>query len=107
MGRGWSPGDEDGSGSRRILETLITWEMVEKLLQSAFRTKVSFGPNKRTVQIGIGEGYASRIARIYLDWIDSAADSRILPKSVIIKIPSPGWSETVNIDQDIVRMVFF
>ncbi|KHN80107.1 putative kinase-like protein [Toxocara canis] len=78
----------DGNTSEdvsEILGTSITWSWVEEKLKCKLQTKSCFGNGKKAVRIGIGQGFASIIGRLYLDWVP---EDENLPQTVIIKIPS-------------------
>ncbi|VDM34249.1 unnamed protein product, partial [Toxocara canis] len=68
-----------------ILGTSITWSWVEEKLKCKLQTQSCFGNGKKAIRIGIGQGFASIIGRLYLDWVP---EDENLPQTVIIKIPS-------------------
>ncbi|GMT02608.1 hypothetical protein PENTCL1PPCAC_24782, partial [Pristionchus entomophagus] len=70
-----------------ILETQVTVEGLEKQLRSALHTTARFGPAKGMVDIGEGNGFASRCGLVTCDW-QGVGDKDDLPASVVIKIPS-------------------
>ncbi|CAI4222612.1 unnamed protein product [Auanema sp. JU1783] len=68
-----------------ILETHVHWEEIEEQMQKSLETTATFGPNKTAKDIGIGNGFVSRIALINPDW-QNGSDN--LPKTFVAKICS-------------------
>ncbi|GMS99527.1 hypothetical protein PENTCL1PPCAC_21702, partial [Pristionchus entomophagus] len=55
--------------------------------RTALGTDARFGANKAVLDIGDGNGFASRCGLITCDWV-GAADGEELPARVVLKIPS-------------------
>ncbi|CAJ0945341.1 unnamed protein product, partial [Mesorhabditis belari] len=68
-----------------IVETLITWKMVEEDIQRKYDTKASTGPRRTATHLGDANGYISKCALIKFDWTE---DREKLPKQGIMKITS-------------------
>ncbi|GMS93749.1 hypothetical protein PENTCL1PPCAC_15924 [Pristionchus entomophagus] len=69
-----------------ILKTHVTWEEFEANLTKALNTTATFGPNKSVIDIGEGNGFASRCGLVDCDWQGEGADK--LPKRVVLKMGS-------------------
>ncbi|GMT23207.1 hypothetical protein PFISCL1PPCAC_14504, partial [Pristionchus fissidentatus] len=72
--------------SEGILQTHVKWEEFEENLTKALNTTARFGPNKSVIDIGEGNGYASRCGLIQCDWEGEGAEK--LPKRVVLKMGS-------------------
>ncbi|GMS98206.1 hypothetical protein PENTCL1PPCAC_20381, partial [Pristionchus entomophagus] len=70
-----------------LLETQVTWEDLEMQLRSALNTEATFGTTKSVIDIGEGNGFASRCGLVSCDW-KGAEKSENLPSRLVIKIPS-------------------
>ncbi|GMS99526.1 hypothetical protein PENTCL1PPCAC_21701, partial [Pristionchus entomophagus] len=70
-----------------ILETPVTWADFEQRLRTALGTEARFGADKSVLDIGDGNGFASKCGLITCDWTGGADDEQ-LPKRVVLKIPS-------------------
>ncbi|GMR50908.1 hypothetical protein PMAYCL1PPCAC_21103 [Pristionchus mayeri] len=81
-----------------ILETQVIWEDLEKQLRTALQTNATFGPAKNVIDIGEGNGFASRCGLVSCDW-KGAEESEKLPCSVVIKIPSALPFKQMNVIQ--------
>ncbi|GMS98131.1 hypothetical protein PENTCL1PPCAC_20306, partial [Pristionchus entomophagus] len=75
------------SHSEQILETPVTWAEFEKNLRTALGTDAHFGTNISVLDIGEGNGFASRCGLINCDWV-GGTDLEQLPAIVVLKIPS-------------------
>ncbi|GMR46138.1 hypothetical protein PMAYCL1PPCAC_16333, partial [Pristionchus mayeri] len=71
------------TASEGILKTHVTWEEFEANLTKALDTTARFGANKSAIDIGEGNGFASRCALIECDWTGDGAEK--LPKRVVLK----------------------
>ncbi|GMR58660.1 hypothetical protein PMAYCL1PPCAC_28855 [Pristionchus mayeri] len=74
------------TASEGILKTHVTWEELEENLTKALKTTARFGKNKNAIDIGEGNGFASRCALVDCDWEGEAAEK--LPKRVVLKMGS-------------------
>ncbi|GMR52277.1 hypothetical protein PMAYCL1PPCAC_22472, partial [Pristionchus mayeri] len=71
-----------------LLETAVTWDDFESNIMTALGTEARLGAKYKTVvDIGEGNGYASRCGLITCFWIGASTDEE-LPKRVVLKIPS-------------------
>ncbi|GMS91959.1 hypothetical protein PENTCL1PPCAC_14134, partial [Pristionchus entomophagus] len=75
------------SHSEQILETQITWADFEQHPRTGLGADARFGANKSVLDIGEGNGFASRCGLIYCDWV-GGTDMDKLPTRVVLKIPS-------------------
>uniref|UniRef100_A0A1I7U7Y2 CHK domain-containing protein n=1 Tax=Caenorhabditis tropicalis TaxID=1561998 RepID=A0A1I7U7Y2_9PELO len=70
-----------------ILETHVTWEDVEKQMQTTFGTKATFGEKKKTTNISDLKGFMSKIAMVEPDW-QNVEEGKTLPDKFVVKISS-------------------
>ncbi|CAJ0924854.1 unnamed protein product, partial [Mesorhabditis belari] len=76
--------DEHGQhDSERIIDTPITWAMVEEDFQRAFNTKAKTGEKRSAKMIGDGRGFISKITLVEFDWSE---DVERLPAKLVLKI---------------------
>ncbi|CAJ0568681.1 unnamed protein product, partial [Mesorhabditis spiculigera] len=66
-----------------IVDTEITWDMVEHDIQLQYKTSAKTGPKRSAVHLGDHNGYISKCALITFDWTN---DQEKLPRQGIVKI---------------------
>ncbi|CAJ0931995.1 unnamed protein product, partial [Mesorhabditis belari] len=67
----------------RILDTPITWRLLEEDFHKAFRSSSKVGPNRSAVVFGENRGNTSVLVIARLDW---TPNDESLPKTVVLKI---------------------
>ncbi|CAJ0586932.1 unnamed protein product, partial [Mesorhabditis spiculigera] len=75
--------EPEPSDPNKIVDTPITWEIVEQDFQKAFNTTATIGPNRTAKVIGDGRGFVSKMAQVEFDW---TTDTEKLPKVAVLKI---------------------
>ncbi|CAJ0568674.1 unnamed protein product, partial [Mesorhabditis spiculigera] len=66
-----------------IVETLITWDMVEQDAQRQYKTTAKTGPKRSAVHLGDQNGYVSKCALVTFDWTE---EQDRLPREGVMKI---------------------
>ncbi|CAJ0921422.1 unnamed protein product, partial [Mesorhabditis belari] len=78
-----SNGDSLNDDSKFILNTPLTWELIEKNLKKSLNTSSTFGQKKTAVKCGDGGGFVSSVILLTFDWTPNSVE---LPEKAILKV---------------------
>ncbi|VDO84011.1 unnamed protein product [Heligmosomoides polygyrus] len=67
-----------------ILQTNLQWEDLQESVYEAFGPEAKLGPNKGVKDIGLGNGFLSKICLISPDWQNGGAEG--LPEKFVVKV---------------------
>ncbi|CAJ0931802.1 unnamed protein product, partial [Mesorhabditis belari] len=76
---------EKAKNDEQIINTAITWEILEYDMQKAFGSLAKIGEKRSAQLMADGNGYVSYIALVVFDW---TTDRDLLPEKAVLKITS-------------------